>query len=543
MLAIILIFSPQQRGNTHLALRPQPQEGGENSTPSTAGNGKKQRFAFCTFITDQSLISPAIVLAQSLRATGTLHDIILMVETNNSTLRSDHPLLRRFFDAIIETTHIPNPYKVVRFNKFTAWLLTQYDKVVYMDVDTLVLHNVDDLFDRPELSAAPDIYYAEKFNSGVMVLKPSQEKFKMLKARVHEVKSYNKGDQGFLNAFFSDWYSSTEKRLPMAYNAMVFFPETYNAPSWFDRENLPELLGHPIKIVHFANPWFKPWNMGSNSSYSRWTELWWKFNRVILANGNNTMSVSQIRTLRESDPLLSPLQKPSPWPGLYESNFGSKDKTSSSSSSRRKNPKHQTSKPDVALATVLADETHATAAAVWALTYLKIKPVPCEELLLIVPDTVDPRNVLFENFTRVITVKAFEQNKQMDKSFLLLHLWNQTQYEKIVFVDVLSMFVDNITGLFRDYLPFAAPYHAYPPDKFTVNVMLLEPSKEVLQGTFSELIEHPLATTSDSPYPLRYAFQGGQDTWDMGPFLWGFSQCILLFVVPGGAPFLKQRLA
>ena len=54
----------------------------------------------------------------------------------------------------------------ITFTKLFAWKLTQYKKCVFMDADTLVLQNIDDCFDRDELSAAPDVGWPDCFNSG-----------------------------------------------------------------------------------------------------------------------------------------------------------------------------------------------------------------------------------------------------------------------------------------------------------------------------------------------------------------------------------------
>jgi len=43
-----------------------------------------------------------------------------------------------------------------------------------------VLQNVDDLFDREELSAAPDVGWPDCFNSGVFVYRPSEETYAAL---------------------------------------------------------------------------------------------------------------------------------------------------------------------------------------------------------------------------------------------------------------------------------------------------------------------------------------------------------------------------
>lgn len=68
----------------------------------------------------------------------------------------------------------------VTFTKLHAWRLVRFQKCVFLDADTLVLCNVDELFEREEFSAAPDVGWPDCFNSGVFVYKPSLETFKNL---------------------------------------------------------------------------------------------------------------------------------------------------------------------------------------------------------------------------------------------------------------------------------------------------------------------------------------------------------------------------
>ena len=75
---------------------------------------------------------------------------------------------------------LSRPELGVTFTKIHAWRLTHYSKCVFLDSDTLVLQNVDELFEREELSAAPDIGWPDCFNSGVFVFKPSLETFRNL---------------------------------------------------------------------------------------------------------------------------------------------------------------------------------------------------------------------------------------------------------------------------------------------------------------------------------------------------------------------------
>ncbi len=53
-----------------------------------------------------------------------------------------------------------------RYTKLHVWNLVEFEKVVYIDADALVLQNVDELFSRPGFAAAPDVFPPDKFNAG-----------------------------------------------------------------------------------------------------------------------------------------------------------------------------------------------------------------------------------------------------------------------------------------------------------------------------------------------------------------------------------------
>ena len=62
------------------------------------------------------------------------------------------------------------------FVKLRLWQLP-YERVVFLDADTLVLRPIDRLFDYPEFSAAPNVYESladfRRLNSGVFTARPS----------------------------------------------------------------------------------------------------------------------------------------------------------------------------------------------------------------------------------------------------------------------------------------------------------------------------------------------------------------------------------
>lgn len=98
--------------------------------------------------------------------------------------------------------------------KLHLFRLTQYSKIIFLDADTLVLRPLTALFDLEcAFAAAPDIGWPDAFNSGVMVATPSDATFADLIAMMADRGSWDGGDQGLLNDYFSDWY-----RLSFKYN-------------------------------------------------------------------------------------------------------------------------------------------------------------------------------------------------------------------------------------------------------------------------------------------------------------------------------------
>lgn len=113
---------------------------------------------------------------------------------------------------VVVVNDIPNPYKAEhkfekRFeftlNKIYAWSLTEYQRVVMIDVDNLFLRAPDELFQCGQFCAAfinPCI-----FHTGLFVLQPSNETFSNMMSDIRGRKQNRDGlDQGFLGSQFSD---------------------------------------------------------------------------------------------------------------------------------------------------------------------------------------------------------------------------------------------------------------------------------------------------------------------------------------------------
>ncbi|KAE8622306.1 hypothetical protein XENTR_v10005186 [Xenopus tropicalis] len=226
--------------------------------------------AFVTLGTNDIYCQGALVLGKSLRNHKTSRQLVVMITSQVTSRMRD--VLSNIFDEVVEvdildsadSVHLSlmkRPELGITFTKFQCWTLTQYTKCVYMDADTIVLCNIDELFDRDEFSAAPDSGWPDCFNSGVFVFRPSVETFHKLLhfAEVHG--SFDGGDQGLLNSFFSNWATADiSKHLPFIYNLSISSVYTYK-PAFLQ-------FGSEAKVVHFlGTP--KPWNCKYNPQ-TRW---------------------------------------------------------------------------------------------------------------------------------------------------------------------------------------------------------------------------------------------------------------------------------
>jgi glycogenin glucosyltransferase len=200
-----------------------------------AENENHGKFGFVTLLVTDDFLPGAVCLIRSLKAVESAHTVCVMV-TRKVGAESRQALEREgAFVAVVDglklqdrqlvEVAIPPTMGDYFYTKLRAWQLTQFEKAVYIDSDMVVLENIDDLFSREQLTAAPCQSRPDKFNAGLMVLRPDAETFVDMKSsfsRNLEIKDGDTlGDQGFLNQYFADWYlRSAEYRLPMEYNAL-----------------------------------------------------------------------------------------------------------------------------------------------------------------------------------------------------------------------------------------------------------------------------------------------------------------------------------
>ncbi|GFP97291.1 putative UDP-glucuronate:xylan alpha-glucuronosyltransferase 3 [Phtheirospermum japonicum] len=183
--------------------------------------GNVKREAYATILHSAHIyVCGAIAAAQSIRMAGSTRDLVILVD---ETITDYH---RSGLEAAGWKIHtiqrIRNPkaerdaYNEWNYSKFRLWQLTDYDKIIFIDADLLVLRNIDFLFEMPEISATGN--NATLFNSGVMLIEPSNCTFQLLMDHINEIESYNGGDQGYLNEIFTWWH-----RIPKHMNFLKHF--------------------------------------------------------------------------------------------------------------------------------------------------------------------------------------------------------------------------------------------------------------------------------------------------------------------------------
>jgi alpha-N-acetylglucosamine transferase len=162
--------------------------------------------AFVSLLTSDNYLPGALVLAYSLKQTCTKHELAIMVtdgvsETVKSILASVYG--RVILVPLITSKQSDNLALLgrreldVTFSKFSCFDpdFAAYDKIAFLDADTLVLGNIDDIFDYVGgdvvFAAAPDIGWPDCFNSGVFVTIPSKNLCKQVFDAIQEFGSFD----------------------------------------------------------------------------------------------------------------------------------------------------------------------------------------------------------------------------------------------------------------------------------------------------------------------------------------------------------------
>ena len=239
---------------------------GLGGTEVSAGKSQKPRYAFVTLLYGGFLLGSR-VLGRSLReADPDIDRVALCTETvsdiTKKVLKADGWIIKHIHNiqSPYEGKSKRGNYFFGAYSKLHLWNMTEYDRVIYLDSDTVVLHNITQLFHCGSFCAA--FRHSDLFNSGVMVIQPSVVVFKDMIKEVPKLNSYDVGDQGFFNSYFKDlvygpffnWSDTTRQQQPMR------LPAGLNADVGMYYINSRWLIpSDNIRIIHYTMGPTKPW--------------------------------------------------------------------------------------------------------------------------------------------------------------------------------------------------------------------------------------------------------------------------------------------
>jgi glycogenin len=248
--------------------------------------------AYVAILSTDSFLEGVLVLNESLRLCRSKHKLVVVVGTNVSSAvretlsRANVPQLQpqpleipEYILSANEKSDYHRHWSHV-FDKLHAFSLTQFEKIVYVDSDVLVVRNIDDLFDKPHMSATvagelPGRDESVDFSTGLMVIEPEPGLTAELVSLLPEAfererrwrtaagRPMSMGVQSVINMAWPDWMTQREVRLHSKYNVMATHLDYYL-----------EQLGYSfrgsdaIRVLHFDGE-VKPWMTRGIGFYRR----------------------------------------------------------------------------------------------------------------------------------------------------------------------------------------------------------------------------------------------------------------------------------
>ncbi|CAM9156698.1 unnamed protein product, partial [Phaeothamnion confervicola] len=163
-------------------------------------------FAYAASLCSRSTIGLR-ALGASIRSTGTAHDLVVLVPPKADPRAVG--VLRR--DGWIVVASGASSGTAEQCSKIHAWALTEYDRVVVLDEDMLVLENIDDLFSCEGMCAVME--QSELINTALLVVTPNAAEYETLRRPPAAAAGtaaaspffFAPGDAGFFNARFPNF--------------------------------------------------------------------------------------------------------------------------------------------------------------------------------------------------------------------------------------------------------------------------------------------------------------------------------------------------
>lgn len=243
--------------------------------------------AYITVLSSDEYLIGVLCLNQSLKDAKSKYPLVVLVndkisekakkvleENEIETINAKSFVLP---DWIVEKNRTSHANWSNTFDKLSIFELTEFDKLVFLDSDMFVRNNIDELFEKPDMSATVDRNDTvlvkknyKKITSGMLVLEPKLGMISEFLSIINDESIKNKytsiGDQDIIQLYYSDWGEKQELHLPVKYNMFFGDIEYYVNKEIYSLDD--------ISIIHFITS-NKPWKYSENeikTKYLDWLE-------------------------------------------------------------------------------------------------------------------------------------------------------------------------------------------------------------------------------------------------------------------------------
>lgn len=251
-----------------------------------------QRFAYVTLLTKDAYLPGVQALYRSMQVVGCRHPLIVMHTKGVSQAALDAVssegmtlyFTEQFAAEGVDHSEYKRSLYLECWNKLRMWEMTEWDRLVYLDADMILLRCTDHLFHLPPgFYAVGDCYGGREFeeernscchftpdatpqyfNAGFYVMTPSLDELEEMKRALREGRCPVRffAEQDFLNGFFKGRW----RHLPLVYNGQkrikFHHPDQWSMASLY--------------IIHYVDE--KPWShrySEENLQYREENDYWW----------------------------------------------------------------------------------------------------------------------------------------------------------------------------------------------------------------------------------------------------------------------------
>ena len=258
-------------------------------------------YSYITLLTNDSYVYGVVLLFESMRRTNTYYPLHVLV--NDEVSAASLEILNQLGITYQIVPTIPTPSDIYEHNlnyesntaatwrncwtKLHIFDQVQFDKIVFLDADIIILKNLDHLFNCPHMTSCLDGEYFNlwpdwpHFNSGCIVIEPSHELFLSIynfanNLKEAEMPEYIIADQEILNFYYRDWINHPELKLNKYYD--IFAPYILESQIIDIEEN--------CYFIHYVGR--KPWTFWYKTEQEVYTEHFYSKAKTMIEDVINT---------------------------------------------------------------------------------------------------------------------------------------------------------------------------------------------------------------------------------------------------------------